>query len=172
MRRTASWPVVNRAARAGGIGPDEARRRRRSREVARSGEVTARFGGNRLTRPAGMPTGLIPSRFALRRPCSRSASAWASLSPNVPDPCPVGRRQPQCRRTLADDEGAGLPRIAPRDWGMGDAPPARRAGQHRAASACAVGANLGAAADDGSRPVDQDGDADRGRCRGWSAGAG
>ena len=85
---------------------------------------------------------------------------------------PVGRRQPQCRRTLANGEGAGLPRIAPRGWGMGDAPPARGAGQHRAASACAVGANLGTAANDGSRPVDQGGDADRGRGRGRGAGAG
>ena len=86
--------------------------------------------------------------------------------------CPVGGWQPQRHRTLAQGTRTGLPKIAARGRGMGDAASTRRAGQDRTAAACAVGTNPGAMADDRSRPLDQGGDADRGCRRERRAGAG
>ena len=71
-RRTASCPAVKRLASAGGIGPEQASRRRRSMATDRSGARWRRLAGNSVTR------GRAGCRRAPRPPVSHSCGHAAS----------------------------------------------------------------------------------------------
>lgn len=87
-RSTASSLVVKRQARAGGITPVAARVRRRSIDLARSGERCGRRGGNRLFGRVGAAFGALATLATVWRTWMASASRPASSSLKAPDESP------------------------------------------------------------------------------------
>lgn len=85
----ASSATVKRAARAGGIGPEAASRRRRSIATERTGGRCGFLAGNSEPARRGPPTGLLVAFATVCRACIASESRPASSSDKAPEDSPA-----------------------------------------------------------------------------------